>query len=171
MTGIPEPNEYAPFYAEYVSRSAMEQDIVTALQKQIEETAELVRKVAPEKTTEHIDGKWSLRETLGHLCDTERVFGYRAWRFAHNDKMELAGFEQDDYVREGWNNYREIDDLLGELSSLRAANASLFRRITPEIGLRGGIANGKYVSVRALLYITLGHERRHLEIIRERYGV
>lgn len=170
MTGLPQATEYAEYYADYVKR-APEEDIIDALGKQLVETLAILRRVPDAKTTEHADGKWSVREVIGHLCDAERVFAYRAFRFSRNDSKELAGFEQDDYVREAHANERTIDDLLDEFALLRRSTIATFRNITPEIGLRNGLANGKKVSVRALLYIAVGHERRHVEIIRQRYGV
>lgn len=170
MTGRPEPTEYASYYADYVKRADVE-NIVEALEKQIDEVTAVVRRIPEEATTERKDGKWSLREVIGHLNDGERVFAYRALRFSRNDAQPLAGFEQDDYVREGNANTRAIADLLDEFSLLRRATVATFRHITPEIAKRRGIANGEEISVRALLYVTLGHTRRHLEIIKERYGV
>ncbi len=170
MTGQPLPTEYAEYYGDYV-KHAPDENIIDALGKQLVDTLAVIRRIPEDKTTEHPDGKWSVREVIGHLCDCERIFSYRAYRFAHNDKNELAGFEQDDYVREGGANSRPTDDLLDEYALLRRANISAFRRITPEIGMRSGVASGKPMSVRALLYVTLGHERRHIQILRERYGV
>ncbi len=170
MTGLPQPTEYAEYYADYIKR-VPEENIVEALSMQLVETLALLRRIPEEKTTEHPDGKWSVRENIGHLCDVERVFAYRAFRFSMNDTKELAGFEQDDYVREGNANERTVDDLLDEFALLRRSTIARFRNITPEIGQRKGIANGKTMSVRALLYAAVGHERRHVEILSQRYGV
>lgn len=171
MTGRPEAGEYADYYAGYVSLSKKEDDIVSALEKQVEELTSAVRRVPDEKTKERIEGKWSLREVLGHLCDAERVFSYRAFRFSRNDRKELQGFEQDDYVREGDANQRSVGELLEEFSLLRRSTVATFGHITPEIGNRRGTANGKEITVRALLYVMVGHVRHHVKIIQERYGV
>ena len=168
MTGRPEPNEYAPYYADYV-RHADTDDILTALQSQVDEVKAIVGRIPDTVTRDRQDGKWSLREVIGHLNDAERVFSYRAFRFSRNDKNPLASFEQDDYVREGNANQRTVNDLLGEFSLLRQATIASFRHITPEIAVRRGVASGQEMSVRALLYVTYGHARRHLEIIKERY--
>jgi hypothetical protein len=170
MTGVPKPTEYAEYYADYVRR-APDENIIDALGKQLVDTLAVLRRIPDQDTTEHPDGKWSVREVIGHLIDAERVLSYRAFRFSLNDKTELAGFEQDDYVREAHSNERTVDELLDEFALLRRANLATFRRITPEIGMRTGVANGNPVSVRALLYSLLGHERRHVEILRQRYGI
>jgi uncharacterized damage-inducible protein DinB len=171
MTGRPEAGEYADDYAGYVSLSKKEDDIVAALEKQVEELTSAVRRVPDEKTKQRIDGKWSLREVIGHLCDAERVFSYRAFRFSRNDQRQLQGFEQDDYVREGDANQRSVGELLEEFSLLRRSTVATFGHITPEIGMRRGMANGKEITVRALLYVTVGHLRHHIGVIKERYGV
>ncbi len=170
MTGLPQPNEYAAYYADYIRR-APEENIIEAMGLQLVETLAVIRRIPEEKTAERIDGKWSVREVVGHLCDAERNFSYRAYRFAHKDAAPLPGFEQDDYVREGKANERSTDDLLDEFALLRRATIASFKKITPEIGQRTGIASGNPVSVRALLYLTVGHERRHVEILRNRFGV
>jgi DinB superfamily len=171
MTGRPEPNEYAPFYADYVRRADTD-DIFSALQSQLDQVKLTVSHVPENLSAEHLDGKWSLREVVGHLCDAERIFAYRAFRFSRNDSQTLAGFEQDDYVREGDSNQRSMEDLVGEFSLLRHSTIATFRHITPEIAKRRGIANGAETSVRAFLYITYGHANRHLEIIRHhRYKI
>jgi len=170
VTGLPQPKEYFEYYGDYVRR-VPEDDIIDAMGKQLVETLAVIRRIPEEKTAENIDGKWSVREIVGHLCDSERIFSYRAYRFAHNDRNELAGFEQDDYVREGHANERTTDDLLDEFALLRRATIAAFRHVSPEIGLRSGVASGHPISVRALLYLTVGHERRHVEKLRQRFGV
>lgn len=170
MTGRPEATEYAPFYADYVRRADTD-DILAALQSQLDQLKLIVGRIPESETTEHRDGKWSVREVLGHLCDCERIFMYRALRFSRKDSTALPGFEQDDYVREGNANGRNVDDLVGEFSLLRHATIATFRNITPEIGMRQGPSNGHNTSVRAFLYITYGHASRHLEIIKERHRV
>ncbi len=170
MTGLPQPSEYNSYYADYIQR-VPEEDIIDAMGQQLVETLAVFRRVPEEKTAERFDGKWSVREVLGHLIDAERNFSYRAYRFAHKDTAPLPGFEQDDYVREGNANRRATDDLLDEFALLRRSTIAAFRDITPEIGQRTGIASGNPISVRALLYLTVGHERRHVEILRKRFGV
>jgi uncharacterized damage-inducible protein DinB len=171
MTGLPQPNEYAAYYSDYVSRASMEQDIIAALEKQLSVTTETLRRVPEEISAEHRDGKWSVREVIGHLCDSERVFAYRAACIARNDKTPMPGFEQDDYVREANFNEQPLDALLQLYAAVRRATVESFRNISENIAGRIGTANGQPVSARALLYITLGHERRHVELIQQRFGV
>jgi len=170
MTGRPEPTEYASFYADYVKRADTD-NVIDALEKQIGEVTSVIRRIPDSATLEHRDGKWSVREVLSHLIDGERIFSYRAFRFSRKDAQPLSGFEQDDYVREGNANARPTSELLEEFSLLRRATVATFRNITPEIGIRRGVANGAEISVRAMLYVILGHARRHMEIIKQRYGV
>lgn len=171
MTGHPETGEYSDYYEGYVGLARNEDDIIAALEKQLEELTSTIRRIPDDITKERIDGKWSLREVIGHLCDTERVHSYRAFRFSRNDPKELQGFEQDDYVREGDANQRSVGELLEEFSLLRRSTVATFGHITPEIGMRGGIANGQQITVRSLLYVMVGHVRHHIKIIKERYGV
>jgi uncharacterized damage-inducible protein DinB len=167
---LPQSNEYVSYYAKYVSL-VPEEDIIDAMGKQLVETLAVVRRIPEEKTAEQLDGKWSVRQIVGHLCDGERNFSYRAYRFAHNDLAPLPGFEQDDYVREGDANQRSLDDLLDEFALLRRSSIAAFRRLTPERAMRTGVASGNPITVRALLYILVGHERHHVEGLRKRFGV
>ena len=111
-------------------------------------------------------GKWSIKQILGHLCDTERVISYRALRFARGDEKELQGFEQDDYVREAGSNARSLEDLLDELESVRKSTLALFGSLPPEAETRRGVANGNPVTVRALAYIIAGHAQHHYEVLK-----
>ena len=112
-------------------------------------------------------GKWSVKQVLGHLCDTERIMSYRTLRFARGDRTELEGFEQDDYVANADSNGRSTADLLAELRSVRGATLALLRSLTDEASVRSGRANGKSISVRALAYVISGHAQHHLELLRQ----
>ncbi|HEX8801052.1 MAG TPA: DinB family protein, partial [Terriglobales bacterium] len=112
-------------------------------------------------------GKWSVKQVLGHLCDTERIMGYRALRFARADKTEIEGFEQDDYVAAANSNARSATELLAELKSVRGATLSLLESLTTAESERSGMANGKSISVRALAYVIAGHAQHHLELLRK----
>jgi uncharacterized damage-inducible protein DinB len=114
-------------------------------------------------------GKWSVKQVLGHLCDTERVHSYRVLRFARGDKTELKGFEQDDYVAAANSDGRSSTDLLAELRSVREATLSLLESLTTEDTLRTGIANGNPISVRAMAYVIGGHAQHHLELLRKQF--
>lgn len=113
--------------------------------------------------------KWSIKDVILHLIDSERVFAYRALRFARNDKTELSGFEQNDYVPEAHADERTIHNLLSEFTNVRAATVDLFSSFNEEIRKRSGIANGVEMSVEALGYIISGHLVHHMNVLNERY--
>ena len=114
-------------------------------------------------------GEWSIKEVIGHISDTERIFAYRALRFARNDATPLAGFEQDDYVASGAFNTRTLADLLGELDAVRAATLAFFSSCSAEALLRRGTASGNVMSARAFLFALAGHEDHHLASLRTVY--
>ena len=114
-------------------------------------------------------GKWTVKEVLGHITDTERIFAYRALRFASADQTPLPGFEQDDYVRSGGFSERTLADLAEEFGTVRSASISLFRSFKQDAWPRRGKANEKEVTVRALAFITAGHQIHHRIILEERY--
>jgi uncharacterized damage-inducible protein DinB len=142
---------------------------VALLDKQIDETLALLRPLSErEASSRRKPTEWNVKEVVGHLCDAERLMSCRALRFARGDDQPIPGWEQDDYVREANFSERTLQDLAQELEYLRRANVALFRTFTAEAFTRRGVANGKEVSVRALLYIIAGHERHHLELLRQR---
>jgi len=114
-------------------------------------------------------GKWTSKQMLLHIIDTERVFAYRALRFARGDAQALAGFDENDYADNGGANARSMNDLLAEYAAVRAATLALVNSFTPEQLQQRGTANNAAVTVNALLYILPGHERHHLNVFRERY--
>jgi len=114
-------------------------------------------------------GKWTVKEVLGHVTDTERIFTYRALRIARGDQTPLASFEQDDYVKNGGFGERTLASLAEEFALVRAASIALFRSFSEEAWSRRGIASQKEVSVRGLAFITAGHQIHHRLILEERY--
>jgi DinB superfamily len=167
--GKPDTTEYLPYYSKYVSL-VPEGDILSVLGKQIEETADLLKSI-PEShgCFRYAPGKWSIKELVGHLVDCERVFAYRAMRFARNDKTPLPGFEQDDYVRNAAFDNCPLSDLAAEFKSVRQSTIYLFRHLALNAWMRRGLANDSQASVRALAHIIAGHELHHREILRTRY--
>jgi uncharacterized damage-inducible protein DinB len=166
----PETDEYVPYYQKYISLVPEETDVLTTLDRQFENTLATLRSIPEERGDfRYAEGKWSIKELVGHLTDSERIFGYRALRFARNDQTPLPGFEQDDYVSNGRFGERRLSDLVEELEHLRRANLSLFRHLDSEAWMRRGDANGSLISVRAIVYIVAGHEIHHMRILRERY--
>lgn len=170
-TTKPQPDEYAPYYERYISR-VPEPDVREALSSQIEETLALLRSIPEERGDySYAPGKWTIKQVVGHICDTERVFAYRALRFARGDRTELAGFDQDAFVHASNFNARRLSDLIDEFESVRRASISLFQPLNDEEWSRRGVANDNPCSVRALARIIVGHERDHVESLRAKYEV
>jgi uncharacterized damage-inducible protein DinB len=165
----PEPSEYAPYYGKYVSL-VPDGDILASLRQQMNETLALLRSI-PESQAAHryAPGKWSIKELLGHLMDTERIFAYRALRFARGDRTRLPGFDQDDYIRNASFEDYPLNDLAAEFEHVRQASIFLFQHLNEEDWGRSGAANDSEISVRALAYIIAGHELHHREILRTKY--
>ena len=114
-------------------------------------------------------GKWTVRDTLQHLIDTERIMAYRALAFSRGEQQSLPGFEEDEYVKNSNAGGRTMLSLIEEYTSLRHANIVFYKSLSEEMYDRKGIANGREISVRALIAVTLGHELHHLSILKERY--
>lgn len=167
--GKPDKTEYLPYYSKYVAL-VPEGDILTVLRKQMEETADLLNSI-PESRADfrYAPDKWSIKELVGHLIDSERIFAYRALRFARNDKTPLPGYEQDDYVSNASFGSCTLADLASEFESVRRSNLFLFRHLDGKAWMRKGLANDSEASVRALAHIIAGHELHHREILRNRY--
>lgn len=117
----------------------------------------------------YAEGKWSIKEVIGHLLDSERVFAYRLLRISRDDETALSGFDETRYVPQGEFNLRSVSDLLFEFRTQRASTLALANGIPPDAWTRVGMANGYRTSARALVYIILGHTAHHLAILRERY--
>jgi hypothetical protein len=165
----PESNEYLSYYDRYVTL-VPEGDILATLAKQMEGTLQLLRGIDEVKAAQrYAPGKWSIKELVGHLIDTERIFSYRALRFARNDTSPLTGFEQDDYVRAANFDDRALAQLTDEFEYVRLSTIKLFESLSAEAWNRRGPANGDEVSVRALAFIIAGHELHHMNVLKTRY--
>jgi hypothetical protein len=165
----PERNEYAEYYEGYVSL-VPETDIISVLAVQPEEMRALVGGLTEEKGLyAYADGKWTIKQVLGHLIDGDRVFGYRAHRISHGDQTPLAGFDQDLYVQNGRSNDRSFADLLDEFELLRRSNIRLFKSLGEADWLLSGTASNAGVTVRGLAFMMAGHVRHHSSILSERY--
>jgi len=167
----PAAEEYDEYYHRYV-RMVPDGDITGTLARQVEQTVGPLRAL-DEAGAEHAyaAGKWTVKEVIGHLCDAERVFAHRALRFARGDQTPLPGFDENGYVPAGQFGAHTLGDLLNELTAVRAATVALFRHLPPEAWTRTGAANGVGVTVRALAWITAGHELHHRGLLEERYGI
>jgi len=165
----PTATEYAPYYGTYISK-VPDEEVLGLLERQRRETRALLEGI-PESQALHryAPGKWSIKEVIGHLCDAERVFAYRAMRFARGDASPLASFDEKTYVPAGEFDARPLADLAAEFDHVRQATIDLLRGLPAGASERRGVASGHDVSVRALAFIIAGHERHRLAIIRERY--
>jgi hypothetical protein len=165
----PERNEYPDDVAAYVSL-VRHSNIVTGLLAQIDDTMSLLHTISAAQSLErYAPGKWSIRDVIGHLIDSERIFTYRALRIARGDQTPLSGFEQDDYVRAAAADRRTWGSLKEEFELVRRATVAFYANLEPEAWLRTGTANGKAISVRALAWVTAGHELHHDRMLRQRY--
>lgn len=171
MTPRPPETEYAPFYAGYVAL-VTEIDILAVLEGQVEAIRGALASVpAGKESHRYAEGKWSLRQVLGHLVDGERVFGYRAFCFSRGEEAPLPSFDENQYVAAARSDSIPLAELVEELALVRRGNLAVLRRLDDREWSRVGTASGKPVSVRALAWIMAGHPRHHLNILRERYGV
>ena len=167
----PEPGEFAPYTTMYIDLLPDDGLVLTHLEKNIEKTIHLVQSFAEEKLIHpHAVGEWTIKEILVHMIDDERIYAYRALRFARGDNTELPGFEQDDYVPYSKANLRTSQSIINELKAVRAATITLFNSFTDEDLMRKGIGSGNVLSVRAAAYHLAGHELHHLNSIQENYG-
>jgi uncharacterized damage-inducible protein DinB len=165
----PAPAEYDPYYERYISLVKTD-DIAATLQKQAQQTRDLLGKVSSEKAEfRYASGKWSVKEVLGHINDTERIMSYRVLRIARGDQTHIEGYEQDDYVTGGKFSRRTMDDLLQEFMTIRNATIQLIRHLDAETAERHGTANNKQISARAIVYVIAGHELHHRRILEEKY--
>lgn len=169
VKNFPDVTEYQPYYEKYVSL-VPKGDILKTLAEQLESSLALLRSIDESRAGwRYAPDKWSIKELVGHIIDTERIFAYRALRFARHDQTPLSGFEQDDYVRHGRFDARNLEDLRQEFEHVRRANLYMLRNLYDAAWQRRGTANGAEVSVRALAFIMAGHELHHMEILRTRY--
>jgi hypothetical protein len=170
MTQIrPEPGEYASFYEKYIAM-VPSGNILATLEAQLREWQSLLGELTDTQAEFCYEpAKWSIKETVGHVADTERVFAYRVLRIARGDQTPLSGFEQDDYVKEGNFSARKLPDLLDEFSAARKSTLTLLGSLSDQAWTRRGNANQNEVTVRALGFIIAGHERHHRVILEQRY--
>lgn len=165
----PAENDYAPFYAGYVAR-VPEEDVLPAIEQQSSETQRLISSLDESRSKyRYAEGKWSVKEVIGHMTDAERVFGYRALCIARGDKNSLPGFDEQAYMQNANFDAWKLGDLGEAYALIRRANIVFFRNLADGDWDRRGVANNSEVTVRALAYILVGHERHHLNVLRERY--
>jgi hypothetical protein len=166
----PDPSEYAPYQKAYLDL-VPEGNILQCLERQLPETLTLFENLPePRGDYAYAPGKWTLKEVLGHIADTERVLSYRALRVARGDTIFLPAFDQDSWVRYAACARRPMAVLLEEMHTVRQATLCLFRSLDRDsLSRHGKTDSGNPFTVRAVPYIIAGHERHHLRIVRERY--
>ncbi|MEQ9466361.1 MAG: DinB family protein [Ekhidna sp.] len=161
--------EVPEFYQGYI-RALGEGELVPLLLKTGDEFITFCRRLTePQGHYKYAEDKWSIKDIILHVTDAERIFAYRALRFARNDKTEISGFEQNDYVLEANADSRTIHNLLSEFTNVRAATLDMFSSFSEKVRKRTGVSNGVEMSVETLGYIISGHLMHHLNIIHERY--
>lgn len=164
------PEEYPPYYETYISTVTTDYTLIEELEISVHRLIKFVQNIPLDKFDyRYAEGKWTIKDILQHLIDAERIFAYRALRFARNDKTALASFEENDYAVQAKANQRSIQDLLTELAIVRQATLSLFKSFSEEQLLKNGIASNKTMSVRALGFTIIGHQNHHQRIFQERY--
>lgn len=169
MTRVPSPSEYAPWFDRYISLVPAG-NLLETLEEQCEKTRFLLANLDEnEGDNRYAPGKWTVKEVLGHIIDTERIMSYRALRISRNDPTPLPGFDQGLYIENGPYAACELISLLEEFHAVRRSSILLFNHLQPEAWDRSGTVDGKPVSVRALGYIIAGHEIHHRRILKQKY--
>lgn len=165
----PDAKDYSEYYHNYVQH-VPEGDILDILDKQADLLGRFFAGVNEEKSLyRYEEGKWSIREVVGHLLDVERIFSYRAFRFSRGDQTELPGFDENSYVPKGNYDQHDITELVEEFYLLRKATVSMFRGFDKKMWELSGKANGAAMSVRAVAWILAGHLIHHMKVIQSRY--
>jgi hypothetical protein len=165
----PAPGEYLPYYEKYIAR-VPDGDLIELLARHADETIAVLRNQPPDMADfKYAEGKWTVKEVIGHVCDAERIFGYRILRFGRADETPLSGFDENTYVPAGEFGDRTLESLLEEFAAVRQATIALIAGLPDAAWARVGVANDNLISVRALAYIVVGHELHHREILLTRY--
>lgn len=166
----PDSSEYGSYFGNYIG-NVPEEDVVAALATQRDETRKFLAAISEERAAyRYAAGKWSIREVVGHFTDAERVFAYRAMAIARGERQSLPGFDENLYVENAGFDSRTLRELADAYLAVRNGSLMLYGQLDAQAWDRKGLANNNAVSVRALAYITVGHERHHLRILRERYA-
>jgi hypothetical protein len=169
MISKPQPDEYAPYAAGYINK-VPNGPVLEILDYLKESTYNFFSRMTTEQADHaYAEGKWTLKQVLGHMIDTERVFAFRAFVFSRGEQQHFPGFDQDQYVQNATFETRSIQDLAHEFKIVRESSLFIYRSLTEEQSLLKGTASNHPVSVRALVYMTAGHELYHLDLIKENY--
>lgn len=165
----PEQGEYSPYFDRYISL-VPDGDIIEMLARNADSLIGLIREQPAEFADyAYAEGKWTVKEVVGHICDAERVFAYRLLHFARGDQAPLPSFDENMYVPAGRFNERTLESLLEEFAAVRQATIALVAGLPDEAWSLSGIANDNPMSARAAAYNIVGHELHHREILLSRY--
>jgi hypothetical protein len=165
----PEISEYQSYYKKYIEL-VQGDNLTDVLDQQLTESLAMLCRISETKSLHRYEpAKWSIKEVVGHLVDSERIFAYRALRFARNDHTPLSGFDQDPYVAEANFDGRPWSELVAEFEHVRHSTILFYRGLKPEAEQRFGVANNAPITVRALGYVIAGHELHHMGVLREKY--
>jgi uncharacterized damage-inducible protein DinB len=168
MSQAPMPKAFPAYYNYYISLSSG--DMVTNLRKAHDTTQIILSKISEtQANSSYAEGKWTIKEIIQHLIDSERIFAYRALRFARGDEQVLAGFEQDDYVAASAANARSMHDLMKEYACVRDASIALFESFDEAMMQRKGTANKTEATVESIGRVIVGHEIHHMDVIKTKY--
>ncbi|MEJ6793215.1 MAG: DinB family protein [Lacinutrix sp.] len=164
-----EKGEFLPYFQTYIDRIG-ELILVDGLEDGLKNVISFFKSIPEDKLEYSYEAnKWTVKEIISHLIDSERVFAYRAMRFARKDKTAVAGFDENDYAKESYANTRTLEDLLEEYTLVRQSTIALYNTFGADASRSVGVAGSGEVSVRALGFLIAGHEKHHCEIIKERY--
>lgn len=164
------PDEFAGHFANYINQVSNDYKLTEELEISVHRLIKFVQNIPMDKFEyRYAEGKWTIKDIIQHLIDAERIFAYRALRFARNDKTALPGFDENEYVDAVQADKRSLQDLLSELAVVRQATLSLFKSFSNEELLRIGIASNNPMSVRALGFTIIGHQNHHQRVFQERY--
>lgn len=167
----PTSDEYFAYFDRYVSL-VPEDDVLPVLNAQAESVHAALSGLSDERAGHrYAPGKWSVRQALGHVVDTERVFGYRALSIARGESFSLPGFEQDDYAAMAGHDAAPIDELAEEFATLRRSHVLLFKHLDGSAWRRIGVVNQHPTSTRAMAFIMAGHVRHHAHVLTAQYGI
>lgn len=165
----PHEDEYLAYYGKYIAL-VPDGDVIATLAHQLDDTESLLASIGEAGSMHrYAEGKWSVKEVVEHVCDTERIFAYRALRFARADATPLPGYDENAYTPMTNADARPLDSLVAELRTVRRATVSLLQGLPAEAAVRRGSANGAQMSVRALAWTIAGHELHHRDVLRVRY--
>lgn len=169
LIGLPQPGEYPPFAQAYIDH-VQSDDAIGGLERQVEKTVALLRPLGDDRALySYAPGKWTIKELINHMSDTERIFSARTLRIARGDKTALPAFDQEPYVPAARSNERRLDNLLDEFIAVRRSTIALVRSLPSDAWSRSGTVNIFPVTVRGLVFTMVGHELHHYDLLRTKY--